>query len=73
VAGDVSGIEEASSAMLEGRLAGIAASESLLGRSDFTKKRADEIQAGLVALRTGPFGEKTRAGNAKLKEGWLKR
>ncbi|MCK5737913.1 FAD-dependent oxidoreductase [bacterium] len=73
VAGDVSGIEEASSAMLEGRLAGIAAGESLLGRTDFTKKRADEIQAGLVALRTGPFGARTRAGNQELKEGWLNR
>ena len=68
VAGDVSGIEEASSAMLEGRLAGVAAVESVVGRSAYITTLKSEIHAGLEALRTGPFGEKTRIGIKKLAE-----
>jgi sarcosine oxidase subunit alpha len=66
VAGDVSGIEEASSAMLEGRLAGIAAAESLLGTSPAIQQLKTEVLDGLQQLREGPFGEKTRQGNAQL-------
>ncbi|WP_422446195.1 NAD(P)/FAD-dependent oxidoreductase [Thermoanaerobacterium sp. DL9XJH110] len=58
VAGDITGVEEASSAMEEGRLAGVACAESL-GYCD--RKRAlelkREIWERLDALRTGPFGE----------------
>ncbi|MBN1155609.1 FAD-dependent oxidoreductase [candidate division KSB1 bacterium] len=68
VAGDVSGIEEASSAMLEGRLAGVAAVQSLHGSSPQIEKLKHEIQSGLDALRTGPFGEKTRIGNKIMTE-----
>jgi len=68
VAGDVSGIEEASSAMLEGRLAGIAAAESLAGASPAIQKTKAEVIDGLRQLREGPFGEKTRLGNAQLKK-----
>ena len=68
VAGDVSGIEEASSAMLEGRLAGIAAAESLVGTSPAIQQTKNEVLDGLEQLREGPFGEKTRLGNAQLKE-----
>lgn len=70
VAGDVSGIEEASSAMLEGRLAGLAAAESLLGTSEKIKELKAEIRTGLAKLREGPFGEKTRRGNNQLKTEW---
>lgn len=66
VAGDVSGIEEASSAMLEGRLAGIAAAEALCGISEESEKLKKETIMGLKDLREGPFGEKTRLGNAQL-------
>lgn len=66
VAGDVSGIEEASSAMLEGRLAGIAAAESLVGASPAIQAKKTEVLEGLRQLREGPFGEKTRLGNAQL-------
>jgi len=64
VAGDVSGIEEASTAMEEGRLAGIAVAQSLgkLGAEEARKKK-EEIYAGLEELRSGPFGEARR--NAK--------
>ena len=68
IAGDVSGIEEASSAMMEGRIAGISAAEKILGKD---KKIEDERQRNikeLEELREGPFGEKTRIGNQKLLE-----
>lgn len=70
VAGDVSGIEEASSAMLEGRLAGLAAAESLLGTSEKIKLLKEEIRSGLAKLREGPFGDKTRRGTNQLKLEW---
>ncbi len=61
VAGDVSGIEEASSAMIEGRMAGIAAAE-YLGYMD--KKEMDQELAGLDraldGLRQGMFAPKNK-------------
>lgn len=59
VAGDITGVEEASSAMEEGKLAGIAAAASL-GYLDQEKAKElkDEVQVRLSALRTGAFGEK---------------
>lgn len=58
VAGDITGVEEASSAMEEGRLAGVACAEAL---GYYDKKEAlklkNEIWDRLDALRTGPFGE----------------
>jgi len=58
VAGDITGVEEASSAMEEGRLAGVACAESL-GYYDkkVAAKLKGEIWNRLDALRTGPFGE----------------
>ncbi|MHC4916183.1 MAG: FAD-dependent oxidoreductase [Planctomycetota bacterium] len=62
VAGDSSGIEEASSAMVEGRIAGRAAAASLAGgEADFA-----ELRAELAALRGGPFGRKARMGKCEL-------
>lgn len=59
VAGDITGVEEASSAMEEGKLAGIAAAAKLgyLGK-DEAEKLKNEVQVRLSALRTGIFGEK---------------
>jgi len=71
VAGDVAGIEEASSAMLEGRMAGIAAAESLKGSSDEIQGLKKEVRKGLKSLREGPFGEKTRIGEKKMQEASL--
>lgn len=59
VAGDVAGVEEASTAMEEGRLAGISACQSL---RLITEKTAEEqrgdIGSRLDQLRQGPFGER---------------
>lgn len=68
VGGDVASIEEASSALLEGELAGIFAAQSAGhflkdGEAIIAKKRAE-----LTALRAGPTGEKIRAGIAKLED-----
>ncbi|MBW2057640.1 MAG: FAD-dependent oxidoreductase [Deltaproteobacteria bacterium] len=58
VAGDLAGIEEASTAMEEGRLAGLAAAQSLghLTRERGEKKKG-EVHKRLAALRMGSFGE----------------
>ena len=57
VAGDSSGVEEASSAIEEGKLAGIAAAEAL---GKIEQSVAEEAKANvwksLNQLRTGPFG-----------------
>ena len=61
VAGDVSGIEEASSAMIEGRMAGIVAAE-YLGYVD-DKEMEDELEGldkALDGLRQGMFAPKNR-------------
>jgi len=61
MAGDVTGVEEASSAMEEGNLAGVSAAESLglLTAEEAAAKKA-EIWGRLNVLRSGPFGEKRR-------------
>jgi len=70
VAGDLTGIEEESTALEEGRLAGLAAAESL---GYLTKKvsleKKEEIRNRLCVLRAGPFGELRR----KLKEPLMQR
>jgi thioredoxin reductase len=67
VAGDITGSEEASTAMEEGRLAGIAAAESLgLLRGDQAVKRKGEIWTRLEALRTGPFGFKRQEAKGNI-------
>ncbi len=61
VAGDVTGVEEASTAMEEGNLAGVAAAEAL-GYLDGQEAAARkmEIRRRMDALRSGPFGEGRR-------------
>lgn len=60
-AGDVSGIEEASSAMIEGRISGITIA-SYLGFAEETEKesRIKELEAQLDTLRQGMFAPKNR-------------
>ena len=67
VAGDVAGIEEASTAMAAGQLAGLCASYSL-GKvpEDEFRARKEAISAELRELRSGPTGEKIVKGLAKL-------
>ena len=71
-AGDVTGIEEASTAMLEGELAGLGAAKILKGESDKLKSRIDDVACRLAALRAGPFGCKAREGKGRLAECWAK-
>jgi len=66
VAGDVSGVEEASSAMVEGRLAGISAALSLGYGKDVASQLQREALKELSELRSGPSGEKISKGLEKL-------
>jgi sarcosine oxidase subunit alpha len=63
-AGDASGIEEASAAMVEGRIAGLNAANSLGLPVDMGKQ--DEYEARLSALRAGEVGAKIREGIEKV-------
>ena len=68
LAGDVSGIEEASTAMHEGRVAGAHAAMQVLGPSPEAERILAESQAELCAIRKGPFGDKAACGKARLAE-----
>jgi sarcosine oxidase subunit alpha len=69
VAGDASGIEEASAAMVEGRIAGLSAAMSLGFKGDPGK--LDEYWSRLGHLRAGEVGEKIRAGISQVMvDGW---
>ncbi len=61
VAGDVSGIEEASTAVIEGRIAGLAIARSLdyLDEQSFMNQRAQHFQS-MKGLRSGSHGETRR-------------
>jgi sarcosine oxidase subunit alpha len=65
VCGDAAGVEEASSAMVEGRLAGLAAAASLRPLPGYSRLR-DESLSDLARLRAGPTGDKIRAGMARM-------
>jgi sarcosine oxidase subunit alpha len=67
VAGDSSGIEEASTAMIEGKIAGVSAA-LLLGYNKDAKKLQKKYIEELENLRAGPFGEKARAAKEKIKK-----
>lgn len=62
VAGDVAGVEEASSAMVEGELAGLCAAKSLGVTGDHITQQIASARSQLEELRSGPVGEKIRAG-----------
>ncbi len=69
VAGDVSGIEEASTAMEEGKLAGIAVAEALGYLStEEAACRKEEVLRRLDELRSGPFGGSRRQGKERLNQ-----
>lgn len=66
VAGDAAGVEEASSAMMEGRLAGLNAAKSLgYDNKSFNEKREETLHQ-LKSLRSGSIGAKIRQGLAQL-------
>ncbi len=64
--GDVTGIEEASSAMVEGALVGLVASAKLGHRVPDLDTRIHALKQELTTLRMGPHAEKLRTGYAKL-------
>ena len=66
VAGDSSGIEEASTAMIEGKIAGISAA-LFLGYKEVKKLQSKYIEE-LKKLREGPFGEKSRVAKKKIEK-----
>jgi sarcosine oxidase subunit alpha len=66
VAGDVSGVEEASAAMVEGRLAGAVAAESLGYNKEMAVEMKKDAMEQLDVLRCGPAGEKIRKGLEQL-------
>ncbi len=67
VAGDIAGVEEANTAMDEGRLAGVAIAESLgyLEASQACQLK-DDIRKRLESLRLGPFGERRLKAKARI-------
>lgn len=71
VAGDLSGIEEASIAMLEGKIAGLASVKRLGLKVD--EKEMRRYQSRLAELREGPFGERGRKAKEKILSIWSER
>jgi sarcosine oxidase, subunit alpha len=73
VAGDNSGIEEASTAMIEGKIAGIAAAQKAgKGKKQEAERALKLFTEELSRLRAGPFGEKTRIAKQKIQLLWGK-
>lgn len=66
VAGDVAGIEEASSAMVEGRLAGLCCAKKLGYKHPEFDALKEDYTKQLHDLRSGPVGESIRRGLAKI-------
>lgn len=74
VAGDITGVEEASTAMEEGRLAGIAAVESLQRITEAEASAAkQEVRRRIEVLRSGPFGEGRRQAKSEILRQWAER
>ena len=66
VAGDASGVEEASAALLEGRIAGAHAAACLAGSPAQADSILRESQIELSAIRKGPFGTRAACGKLQL-------
>jgi len=62
VAGDVAGIEEASTAMIEGRIAGLDSAIKLGYGDKSAEERRDEFVRDLEEMRRGPFGARILKG-----------
>jgi sarcosine oxidase subunit alpha len=69
VAGDSSGIEEASTAMIEGKLAGISAAASL-GYDKHAESLKQICRKALDGFRSGPFGLKPKVCKEKIACCW---
>ena len=66
VAGDSAGIEEATTAMLEGKIAGIGAALIAGVASPEWLKKIEDAQKELEVFRSGPFGRKVLEGLKKV-------
>jgi sarcosine oxidase subunit alpha len=66
VCGDLACIEEASTAMLEGKIAGARAYESLKGRSEQADEIARQAMSELSTIRSSPFEERILYGLNRL-------
>ncbi|WP_087035563.1 FAD-dependent oxidoreductase [Thermococcus litoralis] len=66
VAGDSAGIEEATTAMLEGKIAGIGAALAAGVASPEWLKEIEKAQKELEEFRSGPFGRKVLEGLKKV-------
>jgi len=66
VAGDLSGIEEASTAILEGRIAGISAAMKVMGRSGKWVEERERMKKMLWDIRSGSFSTKVVKGLEKV-------
>ncbi|HWQ62718.1 MAG TPA: FAD-dependent oxidoreductase [Negativicutes bacterium] len=67
VAGDITGVEEASTAMEEGRLAGTAAAAALgLTPAATAERDKAAVRARMDVLRSGPFGLGRRTAKAEI-------
>ncbi|MFH5880980.1 NAD(P)/FAD-dependent oxidoreductase [Liberiplasma polymorphum] len=64
--GDVAGIEEASSAMIAGRITGFEAAIKRGYKVERIEERLSQLRQDLVNLRNGPHGVKVRIGIEKL-------
>ena len=67
IAGDASGIEEASTAMIEGQIAGLNAAD-ILGYDNLLHTQKQQATDALNRLRAGPFGEKPREAKQKISQ-----
>lgn len=67
VCGDLACIEEASTAMLEGKIAGAKAYESLYGENKKSKEIVAQAKEELNIIRSSPFEERILFGRTKLK------
>lgn len=65
--GDAASIEEASSAIVEGYITGLAVSAYLGNKHPEYEKLIGQYKEELTNLRSGPFGKKIRQGLEKLK------
>ncbi|MBU1145721.1 MAG: NAD(P)/FAD-dependent oxidoreductase [Firmicutes bacterium] len=68
VCGDVTGVEEASSAIVEGALTGLIVSKQLGYIHPLFHSLYEDLHLQLDNLRSGLFGKKTRIGLIKLEE-----
>ncbi len=60
VAGDLSGIEEATTAMIEGRIVGLVVAKELCNAD--VGKELESLHKELLEFRSGPFSDKVRKG-----------